>query len=526
MGPGLRRLCARGGAEPGKREGTGQEGHLPASGKPSRGSSAPRPMPYSRPTRMILTAWFCAGSSTSARATRLPPRPTPGPPSRPTRSTRTHSSCWLACCRKRATSTGPCRCWTPPSRPTRTRPTSSSCSRASTASRAKVDEGLAVLDELAQQHPTELAYQLQYAQALSQVGRKDEAEKALRRAVARQPGRHQDQAPAGRLSGQDPRRRCWRERASGSSLPPRRAITTSSSPLGSSIVQRERRMPAEATYRKIIEGADTSPPGLKARSALAAMLAAAGRLKEAQPLVDEVLKDNPSDGDALMVHAALALKEGDPTQAVADTRAVLKNAPESVPALRLLAQAHQQKKETSLARDALEKVVALEPKSPRAYLELAQLLANSGDRRGPCACSSSSPTRSRKTPPARRPRPRSSSASGTGAPCRRPPSASARRGPTTHGLLPGGAGVAAAGKAGGECATIRDGAAEVARGGRAPGRPGPQLRCPQAAGEGRGAAAGSCLAADPNNAVALNLLGDLYVRRTACRRRRSNTRRP
>lgn len=143
-------------------------------------------------------------------------------------------------------------------------------------------------------------------------------------------------------------------------------------------VERERAGQAQEaikTYRAVIDSAKESPPGLIARARLARLLALEGKNSDAEQLVAQVLKKNATDTEALMVRVGLALTKHDAASAVADLRSVLRDQPNNVQALKLLAQAHVLNKEENLAVETLRKAETLVPNDIGVKLGLAELLA-------------------------------------------------------------------------------------------------------------------------------------------------------
>ena len=131
---------------------------------------------------------------------------------------------------------------------------------------------------------------------------------------------------------------------------------------------------AIATYDSIIEAAEepNAPQALSAKTRKAMVLARKGDAAAAKALVEEVLKENPRDQDALVLRGSLALDAGDAGAAIADYRAALKDNPNSPDVSRLLARAHQANKEPQLAIDTLLKAAEANP----AALQLRGDLAN------------------------------------------------------------------------------------------------------------------------------------------------------
>ena len=87
---------------------------------------------------------------------------------------------------------------------------------------------------------------------------------------------------------------------------------------------------ATATFRQVIQHSGVHPAGLAARDCLAALELAAGHVDAAKQLIAAVLAASPGDDDALILRADLSLSHGDPADAIADLRTVLRDQPRSV----------------------------------------------------------------------------------------------------------------------------------------------------------------------------------------------------
>jgi len=135
---------------------------------------------------------------------------------------------------------------------------------------------------------------------------------------------------------------------------------------------------AAEVYRDIVRIDGSGPQGLGARNRLAAIAVREKRFDEAQRLIAEVLEENPQDNDALVLRADIALSNGDATAAVADLRAVLRDQPYSVPVQRALAQAYLQSNDVALAEDTLKKAIEVSPGTPQLHVDLSQVLIRSG----------------------------------------------------------------------------------------------------------------------------------------------------
>ncbi len=135
---------------------------------------------------------------------------------------------------------------------------------------------------------------------------------------------------------------------------------------------------AEALYREVIDQAGTEPSGLTARNRVAALLARKNDTAGAEALIAEVLQENASDNDALVLRANLALARNDAPAAIGDLRSVLRDQPNAPPVMRALAQAHVQNNELALAEETLRTASAANPQDAPTRLDLASILLRTG----------------------------------------------------------------------------------------------------------------------------------------------------
>ncbi|HKE95155.1 MAG TPA: tetratricopeptide repeat protein, partial [Povalibacter sp.] len=135
---------------------------------------------------------------------------------------------------------------------------------------------------------------------------------------------------------------------------------------------------AQAVYRETINLAGVKPDGLTARNRLAGLLVQSQQLPAARTLVEEVLKENARDNDALILRGNLLLASGDAPGAIADLRAVLRDQPNAIPVMRALARAHLQNNELAIAEETLRSAAQVSPGDRAVRLELGQLLLQSG----------------------------------------------------------------------------------------------------------------------------------------------------
>ncbi|HEX2584183.1 MAG TPA: tetratricopeptide repeat protein [Steroidobacteraceae bacterium] len=140
---------------------------------------------------------------------------------------------------------------------------------------------------------------------------------------------------------------------------------------------------AEQIYQEVIKKEDRDAKGLQARDQLATLYLRRDDVKlndesRARNLIDEVLKENARDNDALVLRANVALKHGDAATAVTDLRSVLRDQPNSTPLMRALARAHLQNNDATLAEETLRNAVQTDPADVESRKLLSKLLLQNG----------------------------------------------------------------------------------------------------------------------------------------------------
>ncbi|MDD5276163.1 MAG: tetratricopeptide repeat protein [Methylovulum sp.] len=135
----------------------------------------------------------------------------------------------------------------------------------------------------------------------------------------------------------------------------------------------------EETLKDVVELAKEGQQADRARNKLARLYLATQRSGQAKTLVKEILANNPEDVDALVLRGEIALADNRVAEAITVLRAVLSGQPDNIKALKLLSAAHLLNKNPVLARENLEKILAIAHKDEIARLDLVNLLVQTGD---------------------------------------------------------------------------------------------------------------------------------------------------
>jgi tetratricopeptide (TPR) repeat protein len=221
--------------------------------------------------------------------------------------------------------------------------------------------------------PDEMTPRLELANHFAQANELDEAQKVLEAAVRDMP--HRDAAKLAlvdfvttrrsREQGEKTLRAYLAEEPRNDDL--RLALGTLLERMGAAEA-------ATGTFREVIRRDGTGSKGLAARDRIAAIDLTAGRYDAAMKLVAEVLDESPRDDDALIIRANIAMARNDPTSAVVDFRAAVRNQPKSVVLQRSLARAYIAKGQPALAEQALRSAVEAVPDDTSIRIDLAQVL--------------------------------------------------------------------------------------------------------------------------------------------------------
>ncbi|MEM9880342.1 MAG: tetratricopeptide repeat protein, partial [Pseudomonadota bacterium] len=124
----------------------------------------------------------------------------------------------------------------------------------------------------------------------------------------------------------------------------------------------------------IAKSAGDTAEGLDARGRQAELFAATGRREEAETVIAEVLEKDPRQSKAMVVKSLLALEDEEVDDAIGFLRTILRDVPDSVPALSLLGRAHQMAGSDDLANDRYAQAFRASNAAPEIGLNYAQFL--------------------------------------------------------------------------------------------------------------------------------------------------------
>jgi len=135
---------------------------------------------------------------------------------------------------------------------------------------------------------------------------------------------------------------------------------------------------ARERYISLVHEFGKKPAGLEAQVKLAELDLASGKPEEADKRLQEVLKENPRSSDGLILTGRMAMARRNGKEAVQAFRTVLHDQPELASVHFLLGQAYQLTGEINLAKESLERAVALYPSQVDARRSLASLEYQAG----------------------------------------------------------------------------------------------------------------------------------------------------
>ncbi len=242
----------------------------------------------------------------------------------------------------------------------------------------ELDAAAALFDDLIAQHPDNLFFYYRYVTLLQEHGRIDEAEAQIRSIVQAQPDNvdlklwlaqyliaHRDAASA------ETALRTFIERD-----PSQRDLKLA---LAEVLIAQRKLDDARAAYRSFITDDPESDLAQQARNGLVRLDLATGNRAAADAGLAEIFELEPENPEALLTQARLAFLEQDYDAAIAGARSVLRNQPQDIGALDLLAQAHQATGVGELALDNYRQILSIQPGHQGALIALTEAALSQGE---------------------------------------------------------------------------------------------------------------------------------------------------
>ncbi len=232
------------------------------------------------------------------------------------------------------------------------------------------------LKKLVELNPDAISYKAQLARFYESSGRQDEAEAVLKAAVSSEP----DNADAAVAL-----HRFYLQRRDNSRAEQVLQDAIAANPdnqdlkltLAGYFVSQNNIAKARDIYTALLEQDEVT--ALKAKTRLAFLLNLERKTDDALVMLEEVLKENPADVEALKLRGGINLARNKPAEAINDLRTVLNANPDAADVLKLLGRAHQLNRENRQAIDLYKSALNLQPADVELRLQLAELLAGMGD---------------------------------------------------------------------------------------------------------------------------------------------------
>lgn len=136
---------------------------------------------------------------------------------------------------------------------------------------------------------------------------------------------------------------------------------------------------AEAIYKAFASARGNESTALRARNEIASLRLVEGKVDEAKAIVDEILKADRNNTEALLKRAGIKIEEKDYDGAVLDLRGVLNEKPDSVAAKILMASAFERKGDIDFAKSQYAQAIADSKHDPNASHLFARLLMRTNE---------------------------------------------------------------------------------------------------------------------------------------------------
>ncbi|HVK99302.1 MAG TPA: tetratricopeptide repeat protein, partial [Dongiaceae bacterium] len=232
------------------------------------------------------------------------------------------------------------------------------------------------MKKLVELNPTIVAYKSQLAAYYEKSGRKDDAEALLQTAVTTAPDSIETVLALHRfyLQRDDKAKAESVLRDAIAANPEQYDFQLS---LAGFFLTQKKIDDARTIYTTLLEKDDVTI--LKAKTRLAYLSSVEGKVDEALATLDEVLKENPADVEALKLRGSINISRNKPTDAINDLRAVMSATPDAPDVLKLLGRAHLLNRENQQAVDLYKAALNLQPTDVDLRVQLSDLYAAMGE---------------------------------------------------------------------------------------------------------------------------------------------------
>lgn len=249
------------------------------------------------------------------------------------------------------------------------------------ANQGKNEQAIALVEEMIASQPESIAHRLNLAGLYTAMKQLDNAENVLRKAITELPENPQVNLLLIKfLSDYRDKETAKKELEKMVSVQANEYILHYS--LANMYESDGEKEKAIGLYQDIINKEGVKPDGLKARLQIAKLYARLREMDKARGLLNEVLKEDPGNTQALTIRGRIALAENTPVAAIEDFNKALEKQPKSIALLRLLARAQAVNNEIDKAIGTMARAIELNPRNITVREEHMRLLAAKKDTDG------------------------------------------------------------------------------------------------------------------------------------------------
>lgn len=241
----------------------------------------------------------------------------------------------------------------------------------------KFDEVVLDYQALIAKHPDDKKLRQEQIQVLTQIGKSEQAEQALREGIAKEPANSDLKLML--VNFIEPRDAAKAETVLKDFLAASPADIKLKTRLAGYYIGHKRTSDAEAQLKEIVAADPTGKEGLIAKVRLAELAWTRSDKTTAETLVEEVVAADGGNSGALLFRASVRLAKQNMDGAISDLRVVLRDQPSSDQAMVMMAQAYAMKGEAEVAEGHWRKALEVNPGNLSALGSLTSALFKRGD---------------------------------------------------------------------------------------------------------------------------------------------------